>query len=110
MTDNTTYLIDELDRSLRGEANPSFEDKLKQDPALAEEWNALQVAMATIREAGLRDQVEAIAKEFRAEKRSIQPKQPGIVISMNRMVLRVAASLALLLAITAIYKYSAVNS
>lgn len=110
MTDNTTYLIDQLDRSLRGEANPSFEDKLKQDPALAEEWNALQVALATIREAGLREQVEAVAKEYSAEKLATQPKQPAKVISMNRMVFRVAASLVLLLAVTAIYKYSAVNS
>ncbi|MFI5155893.1 MAG: hypothetical protein ACHQEM_06890 [Chitinophagales bacterium] len=110
MSDNTTYLIDQLDRSLRGEANPGFDDKLKQDVALAEEWNALQVALATIREAGLREQVEAVAKEYRSEKKQFPPKQPAKVIHMSRMVFRAAASIVLLLAITGIYKYNAVNS
>ncbi len=110
MSDNTTYLIDQLDRSLRGEANPAFDDKLKQDAALAEEWNALQVALATIREAGLREQVEAVAKEYRSEKKQSLPKQPAKVIQMKRMVFRVAASIVLLLGLTGIYKYSTVNS
>jgi tetratricopeptide (TPR) repeat protein len=110
MSENTTYLIDQLDKSLRGESNPSFEDKLMQDPALAEEWNAIQVAVATIRDAGIREQVEAVAKEFRAEKLASLPKQPSKVIHMSRMVFRVAASIVILFAVTVIYKYSTVNS
>lgn len=110
MSDNTTYLIDQLDLSLRGEANPAFDDKLKQDAALAEEWNTLQVALATIREAGLREQVEAVAKEYRSERKQSLSKQPAKIIQMNRMVFRVAASIVLLLAISGIYKYSTVSS
>jgi hypothetical protein len=110
MSENTAYLIDQLDRMHRGELNPELQERLRADKALAEEWNALQIAMATIQEAGLKERVEAISKEYRKTRVMPLRKSGAPVRIMYRYVFTAAATVILLIAISAIYKFSSVSS
>jgi hypothetical protein len=110
MTENTTYIIDQLDESMKGEISSDFASKLREDKELASDWDSLQIALAAIREAGLREQVAAVADEYHSAKVIAIRKPVSNVRPMFRNLARIAASVFLLLAVGAIYKYSSVNS
>jgi hypothetical protein len=110
MTQNTTYLIDQLDASLGGEISHDFDAKLSADIEMAAEWNSLQIALAAIQEAGLQDQIAAVADQYRSVKVVPIRKQAAQVRPMFGNLMKIAASIFLLLTVGGIYKYSTVSS
>jgi tetratricopeptide (TPR) repeat protein len=110
MTQNTTYLIDQLDASLSGAISPDFDSTLRTNPEMAEEWNSLQIALSAIREAGLQDQVADVAKEYRSVKIVSMKKPAATVRPMFGNLLKIAAAIFVLFMAGGIYKYSSVSS
>lgn len=60
-------MIDHLDESLKGKATASLEDIIGNDPEAGKEWNYLSLAVETIKDAGLHQQVAAARIAWRAE-------------------------------------------
>lgn len=110
MTQNTTYLIDQLDESLNSTINPDFDSKLRDNVEMAEEWNTLQLALTAIREAGLQDQVDAVAEEYRSVKVVSIHKRPATVRPKSGNMLKIAAAVFVLFIAGGIYKYNSVSS
>jgi hypothetical protein len=110
MTQNTTYLIDQLDESLSGSINPDFESNLRNNAELAEEWNTLQFALTAIREAGLQEQVAAIGEEYRSVKVVSMNKVSRTVRPMLGNTMKIAAAVFVLFVAGGIYKYNSVSS
>jgi hypothetical protein len=110
MTQNTTYLIDQLDASLSGTIHPDFQSNLRDNAEMAEEWNTLQFALTAIREAGLQDQVAAIAGEYRSVKVVSMHKTAKTVRPMFGNMLKIAAAVFVLFVVGGIYKYNSVSS
>src|SRR5262245_51246098 len=99
MTQNTTYLIDQLDASFGGGLSPEFESKLSDNAEMAEEWNTLQIALTAIREAGLQDQIAAVAEEYRSVKVVSMHKPSPAVRPMFGNLMKIAAAIFLLIAV-----------
>jgi len=80
------------------------------DPATAQEWQYLRLAVDAVQEAGLFEQVESVKAIWKAQQ-SGEAKPPGALIrTMYRNVLRVAACILVLAGGAAVFKYSTTSS
>ena len=104
------FLIDQLDHYLQTGDQSLVQQEISANKDLAEEWSALQTALLAIREAGLNDQVSAIRREFESAASVKRNKPSGIVRTMYRITMRVAASIIILIGAAGVYKYATVNS
>jgi hypothetical protein len=102
-------LIDHLDNSLLGKGSLEMDLMIGNDRELAGEWNYLQLAVATIQDAGLHEQVLAVRKRW-SDQQSVAAKPGATVFTMYRQAIRVAAFLLVLAGSAAIYKYSSTSS
>src|SRR5882724_5795761 len=100
-------LIDHLDRTLLGKGSMEMDLMIGKDKELAGEWNYLRLAVATIQDAGLHEQVLAVRKKW-SDQVAAQPRTT--VLTMYRQAIRVAAFLLVLAGSAAIYKYNSTSS
>jgi len=107
---HTEFLIDQLDHFVQTGDQSLVQEQIAANKDIAEEWIMLQSAVMAIREAGLNDQVSMIRKEYESDKSAKKNKPSGIVRTMYRNTLRIAASIMILLGAAAVYKYATVSS
>ncbi|MFI5152245.1 MAG: tol-pal system YbgF family protein [Chitinophagales bacterium] len=107
---HSEFLIDQLDHFIQTGDQSLVQSQIVENKDLAEEWAELQIAVLAIRESGLNDQVSAIRNEFKTGSSAQAKKPAGIVRTMYKNTLRVAASIIILLGAATVYKYATVNS
>ncbi|MFM9910277.1 MAG: hypothetical protein ACKVOW_13060, partial [Chitinophagaceae bacterium] len=111
MNDNfttTTLLIRYMDSELAGEEQISLEATLNNDEALKEELDNLKFARLCVTGLGLRKQVGAVHQEMMEEfKQTIKPI--GILRSITRVSMRVAAGLLVLILAGGVYQYLTIS-
>ena len=101
-------LVDHLDKNLEGEALQQAEGLIRDDQEAAKEWQNLQTAVEAIQETGVYDQVGAIRNQYKAQQ-SGNVKSGAIVRGMSKNVLRIAATVLILIGAAVAYKYTTVN-
>lgn len=106
---NTTLLIRYMDNELSDEEQLLLQKKLDQDIELQNELDNLQYTRLSVNGFGLRKQVSAVHEEVMKELRNVPAKPAGIVRSMARMSLRIAAGLLVLAMAGAAYQYITVS-
>jgi tetratricopeptide (TPR) repeat protein len=110
---NEILLIDYLDNGLEAQERLDVEQLIREDAEAAKELEHLLFAVELIREAGLKEQVAAVRKEFQptAIVKSIEPQSKGgVVRSLYKNAFRVAAMALLLVGAAALYEYSVTNT
>lgn len=111
MEQNKQYLlIDHLDNNLAGEALLEVEGLIRTDSEMTSEWQYLNVAVEAIHETGLYDQVSAIRGQYQSQKQSNAKPAGAVVRSMSKNVLRIAATVLILIGAAVAYKYTTVNA
>src|SRR5882757_8348853 len=106
---NVQELIDHLDKTLLGAGSMEMDLMIGKDRELAGEWNYLQLAVTTIQDAGLHEQVLAVRKKW-SEQQLVVVQPKTTVLTMYRRAIRVAAFLLVLAGSAAIYKYNSTSS
>ncbi|HTQ27720.1 MAG TPA: tetratricopeptide repeat protein [Puia sp.] len=98
-------LIDYLDSSLQGAAPITVAQLIREDQDMAATWLNLQLSVDIIREAGLRERVARIRRQYE-QNRSASGK-PAVVRRLNyKLLFRAAACVILLAGAAILYKYS----
>ncbi|HTQ64100.1 MAG TPA: hypothetical protein VMI12_04845 [Puia sp.] len=111
MPENKQYfLIDHLDNNLSDEEILAAEELIRNDKDMANEWKLLHIAVDTIREVGLYEQVAAVRKQYQESKTAAMKPQGAVVRKMFSNKLRIAASILLFITAATLYKYTSVNS
>jgi hypothetical protein len=110
MNPNHEILVDYLDGQLSPEVSAEVKNRVKQDKDFAGELEYLRLAVDTVRQDALRQQVSAIRNSFEHNQSDSQKPSSGIVRNMYRISLRVAAVFILVAGITFMYKYLTVSS
>jgi tetratricopeptide (TPR) repeat protein len=110
MQTTSEQLIDYLDRKLNQEESYLIESRLKSDKILAGELEYMKLAIDTVRLDGIRNKVSAIRDSIDIVKTTSVVPTGGIVRSMYKFSLRIAAILVMLIGITILYKYISVSS
>lgn len=103
-------LIDHLDHSLKGQHSPEMEQKIRDDHETAVEWHYLRLAVESVQEAGLYDQVETAKQEWLAQQSVAGRPQGAVIRTIYRKVMSVAAMVLLLAGGAAIFKYMTISS
>lgn len=99
-----------LDNELPAAERSAINTDLNTDEELKNALTALIASAEAVRYYGTAAQVAAIQQEFLATREHFAPaKKPAVVRHIMRPALRVAASLIILAAAFAVYKYSTVN-
>ncbi|MBC7829777.1 MAG: tetratricopeptide repeat protein [Chitinophagaceae bacterium] len=108
---NANLLIDHLDKSLEGKELEEVDQLIRNDEEAANEWKLLQFTASNIYEAGLYAQVAAVKDQYAAGKSNVgsQRTNGGIVRTMTRKMMRVAAVLLFVSISAVLYKYISVN-
>ena len=131
MEDNQTHLlIDHLDNRLRGEASAEMEQRISNDPEMAQECRYLSIAIDTVQEAGLYEQVGAMKSVWQTQQSgkseagfirarpvlseaemspAVRPAG-GTIRTMYLKAMRVAACILILAGGAAIFKYTVTSS
>jgi tetratricopeptide (TPR) repeat protein len=111
MSDNPTQLlIDHFDNSLQSNGSPEMEQLISHDPATAQEWHVLNLAVDAVRDTALYEQVGDVKLAWLAQQTvAIQPKR-GTIRSIYRNTLRVAACIFIITSGAAIFKYTTTSS
>jgi len=110
MNQNHEILVDYLDGQLSPEVSAEVKNRVKQDKDFAGELEYIRLAVDTVRQDALRQQVSAIRYSFENNQSVSQNPSGGIVRNMYRIGLRVAAIFILVAGITFMYKYLTVSS
>ncbi len=110
MSDNQTPLIDHFDNSLHGKGSPEMEQRISNDPAIAEEWHTINLAVDAVRNAGLYEQVGAVKSIWLAQQAAPATPKGAAIRSLYRNTLRVAACIVILTGGAAIFKYTTTSS
>jgi tetratricopeptide (TPR) repeat protein len=110
MNQNHEILVNYLDGQLSPEVSAEVKNRVKQDKDFAGELEYLRLAVDTVRQDALRQQVSAIRNSFENNQTVSQKPSGGIVRSIYRTSLRVAAILILVAGISFMYKYLTVSS
>src|SRR5882757_6237974 len=111
MSDNPTQLIDHLDNSLQGKGSPEMEQRISEDPATAQEWHYINLAVDAVQDAGLYEQVGAVKSTWLAAQQAVAARPEGATIrSIYRNTLRVAACIFIITGGAAIFKYTTTSS
>jgi tetratricopeptide (TPR) repeat protein len=128
-------MIDHLDENLKGKATASLDDIIGNDPEAAKEWSYLSLAVETIQNAGLHQQVAATRATWRAgnitstkhtdahaavlqtvpatettSAKTVSIACESRVRTIYRYSLRAAAVMLIITSGTAFYKYLSVSS
>jgi tetratricopeptide (TPR) repeat protein len=83
-----------------------MEKLIKEDPAAAEEWYYLRKAVDAIQQTGLYQQVEEVRMVWMRQTAVADKPTGGVIRTMYRNALRVAACLFILSGAAALYKYT----
>jgi tetratricopeptide (TPR) repeat protein len=110
MNQNHEILVDYLDGHLSPEVSAEVKNRVKQDKEFAGELEYFRLAVDTVRQDALRQQVSAIRNSFENNLIVSQRPSGAIIRSMYRTSLRVAAILILVAGISFMYKYLTVSS
>ena len=110
MNQNHEILVDYLDGQLSPEVSADVKIRLKKDKEFAGEFEYFRLAVDTVRQDALRQQVSAIRYSFENNQTISQKPSGGIVRTMYRTSLRVAAIMILVAGISFMYKYLTVSS
>jgi hypothetical protein len=110
MSDKQEQLIDHLDSSFRGEASAEMEQSIQADPEAAREWHYLRLAVDAVQDTGLHTQVAAVRSAWQMQQSLPAKPAGGVVRSIYRNVLRVAACIFILSGGAALYKYTTTTS
>ena len=110
MEPNQEILVDYLDKLLSPEDSSKLATQLKEDVKAAMELQFLQLAIDTVRRDGISQQVFAIRQSFENNQTLSVKKRTGLVRSIYRVSMRVAAIMVFLIGITLLYKYISVSS
>ncbi|MBS1600677.1 MAG: hypothetical protein JST75_20815 [Bacteroidetes bacterium] len=111
MEQNKQYLlIDHLDNLLTGEALAEVEGLIRDDQEMAKESQYLKLSVEAIQESALYDQVSAIRKQFSTLQQTDAKPQGAVVRSMSKYVLRIAATVLILIGAAVAYKYTTVSA
>jgi len=110
MEPNHEILTDYLDRQLNPAISSQVENMVKENKVAAADLQYLKLAIDTVRQDAVRQKVSAIRQSF--EKNQARPvKQAnGMVRSMYRISMRVAAILIIVAGVAFFYKYISVSS
>jgi hypothetical protein len=117
--DNTNALIDHLDESFNAspdsispEASATMQRLIAEDEDTATEWLYLQLAVDTVQDAGLREQVATVRKhwEEEGEETTTAENSSGVVRNLYRNMMRVAACAVLIAGGACIFKYVRLSS
>jgi len=110
MNQNHDILVDYLDGQLSPDLSADVKTRVKQDKNFAGELEYIRLAVDTVRQDALRQQVSAIRYSFENNQSVSQNPSGGIVRNMYRIGLRVAAIFILVAGISFMYKYITVSS
>lgn len=111
----TNALIDHLDKTFTGEpVSPeqlaALESLIAGDEEAAREWNYLQLAVESIQDDGLREQVTGVRQQWESRSSATVPAPKVRKINLYKNVLRVAACALVLAGGAAIFKYIRLSS
>lgn len=121
----TNALIDHLDESFTAtpdsvspEASATMQRLIAEDEDTAREWLYLQLAVDTVQDAGLREQVAMVRKEWETQEQSATTTSDptttensgGVVRNLYRNMMRVAACAVLVAGGACIFKYVRLSS
>ena len=98
-------LMDYIDGTMDRADLPAFEQRLATDKELKSEAEALVLARASVQRYGLERKVA----DVRAQMKKQHEQKPGLLRTIGRNAMRIAASLVILLAITGIYEYATLS-
>jgi hypothetical protein len=105
-------LIDHLDKTLLANQMLEVEELIRNDRAVAHQWECMKLAVQAVEYASLREQVASVSEIWYAEQNSLTTSnaRPAVVRTMYRNIMRVAACIILLIGSTSIYKYLTVSA
>jgi hypothetical protein len=107
---NQEILVDYLDKQLSPDMNAQVARELKEDRQAASALHYLQLAVDTVRQESIREQVAGVRKSFENNLTQTSKKTKGVVYSFYKTSLRIAAVLIFLAGMTFLYKYITVSS
>ncbi|HEY8733873.1 MAG TPA: hypothetical protein VIL90_04860 [Puia sp.] len=108
MQSDNEILIDYLDKQLNPEESARVEEIIKKDSETASELQYLQLAINTVRLDAINQRVHAIRKTTGKSQPAEKPAS-GIIRSMFKNSMRVAAIAILVIGVAVLYKYVSVN-
>ena len=106
---NTTLLIQYMDKELSAEEQTAVEKNMELDTSLQDELENLQYTRLCVNSLGLRKQISMVHSEMMAEFEN-EFKPVAKVRTLGRILMRVAASVLLLIIAGATYQYFNLSS
>ena len=110
LQNNELLLIDYLDKTLSPEEGVQVDSLIRNDKQVAEEWEYLKMAVEAVELDAIRGQVLNVRQSFHIHASPVVKSSGGVVRSLYKTGLRIAAILILLLGISLFYKYNTVNN
>lgn len=115
MPENDVSLIDHLDDSLSGKGSPEMEQRINDDPDMAQEWLHIRQAVEAVQHTALYEQVAAVKEAWRIQQAEQQgtvtgDAKPTVVRSIYRNVMRAVACILILAGGVAVFKYTTTSS
>jgi tetratricopeptide (TPR) repeat protein len=110
MLQNNEILIDLLDHQLSPEETTRVNGLISGNKETAAEWEYLKMAVEAIELGAIREQVMQARQSFRMQATSTPRATGGVIRSLYRNALRVAAVLVLLMGVSVVYKYNTVSN
>ncbi len=107
---NSDLLVQYLDGELSPEERLQLENELKQNTAMQQELENLTLAKQAIKNYGLKQKVSAIHIEMMKEMTATEkPVKTGVIRSIARRTMKIAASLLIVLLGFGVYQYVSVS-
>jgi hypothetical protein len=104
---NSDLLVQYLDDELSSEEKLGVENELKQSETLQQELKNLRIAKSAVKTYGLKQKVAAIHKEMMNEMTiAAKPSKTGLVRSVVRTSMRIAASVLVIMFGLGVYQYA----
>jgi hypothetical protein len=109
MRPDNEILIDYLDKQLSSEESAQVESVVNNNIDYKKELQYLNLAIDTVRLDSINQKVASIRQSL-GEKQRVEMPAPAIVRNINKVALRIAASIVLFLLVASVYKYVSVNN
>jgi tetratricopeptide (TPR) repeat protein len=106
---NSDLLVQYLDNELSPEEKLRLENQLNQNTAMQQELENLTLAKQAIKTYGLKQKIASIHTEMMNEMAAEKSVKPGIVRSLARRSMKIAASLLIVLLGFGVYQYVSVS-
>ncbi len=111
LQNNELLLIDHLDKNLSPEKTAQVDTLIRNDKQVATDWEYLKMAVEAVELGAIHDQVASVRQLYKVNPIGGGTKSSGgVVRTMYKTGLRIAAILILLMGLSIFYKYSTVNS